>query len=221
MLMPLQRLIQRLPAWFEFLTVCALCWGVFAVKSFMLAAGQIQLPALSTDVMLNLIGRELTLAVLAIVFLKCRGWSFKDLPIHISWTNSAVSLLLVLISFLLYWIAFDIGRALGGDVDTLRLMAQSVSVALPVALIGSIVNGAFEELFLVGYVFKALERHGISFVLGVSVFLRMFAHIYQGPVGALAVLVFGVFLGLVYWRFKQLWPLMLAHMTIDFLSLVR
>jgi membrane protease YdiL (CAAX protease family) len=40
-------------------------------------------------------------------------------------------------------------------------------------------------------------------------------HLYQGPLGAILVLGFGVVVSLFYWRFRQVWPVMVAHMLAD------
>jgi membrane protease YdiL (CAAX protease family) len=43
----------------------------------------------------------------------------------------------------------------------------------------------------------------------------------QGPLGATGILLLGVLYGVLYWDYRQLWPLMLAHMILDFLGLAR
>jgi membrane protease YdiL (CAAX protease family) len=43
----------------------------------------------------------------------------------------------------------------------------------------------------------------------------MLYHIYQGPVGALSVLVFGLVLSLFYLRTGRLFPVVVAHVIAD------
>jgi len=219
--MTFARLLQRIPGWGEFLIMVGVCWGWFAFRSASMAVGMAAHPAFDDAYLLGLIGHELVAGAVAFLLLRARGWSHRDFPIQITWTGSGAGLLLLLLDFLLNWAAVDIGRGLGGTVEPLTELSQSISTTFPVAVLASIVNGGFEELFLVGYVFRALERHDLPLVLGVSAFLRMVAHVYQGPAGALSLLCMGVFFGLVYARYRQLWPLMLAHIGADVLVLAR
>jgi hypothetical protein len=46
-----------------------------------------------------------------------------------------------------------------------------------------------------------------------------FLHAYQGLSGAIGVATIRVIFGLVYWRWRQLWPLIVAHSLLDFLAL--
>ena len=91
----------------------------------------------------------------------------------------------------------------------------------PLAVAASVVNGAYEELFLVGFIFKALERYDLKFIIGVSVLLRIIAHVYQGPIGALGIFSMGVLFAFVYARYRQIWPLIVAHVGADMPALVR
>jgi len=214
-------MLERIPDWGEFVFVVGLCWGWFAFRSVAIAVGMAQTPPLDNAHLAGLITYELVAGSLAYAFLRARGWSRQDFPIQLTWSATAAGVLLLLVDFLLHWIAVDVGRGLGGSVEPLKELSRSVSVAFPVAVLVSLVNGAFEELLLVGYVFRALGRQDLSLVLGVSAFLRMVAHLYQGPVGALSILCMGVLFGLVYARYRQLWPLIFAHIAADLLALAR
>ncbi|TMG91207.1 MAG: CPBP family intramembrane metalloprotease [Betaproteobacteria bacterium] len=45
--------------------------------------------------------------------------------------------------------------------------------------------------------------------------LRVLYHLYQGPLGAIYIVVFGIVLAIYYLRTKQLWPGIFAHMFTD------
>lgn len=75
----------------------------------------------------------------------------------------------------------------------------------------AIVNGAYEEVFLLGFLMRGLRRFGASNAIGVSLLVRLLHHMYQGPLGALSVLVFGGVLSIFYWRKGQLFPAVFAH----------
>ncbi|WP_258078145.1 CPBP family intramembrane glutamic endopeptidase [Xanthomonas axonopodis pv. vasculorum] len=54
----------------------------------------------------------------------------------------------------------------------------------------SLINPIFEEVFVCGYVIGALEsRHGRAFAVNVSVAIRTSYHLYQGPIGAINILM--------------------------------
>jgi len=89
-----------------------------------------------------------------------------------------------------------------------------------VVLLVSVVNGTFEEFFLTGYLLKVLRPAGASAALGVSALIRMTYHLYQGPLGALTVMAFGLLLTAFYWRYRLLWPVISAHIITDFVALV-
>lgn len=63
---------------------------------------------------------------------------------------------------------------------------------------------------------KPLASHAPSTVaLGVTLLVRLMYHLYQGPIGAVWILGFGLVFGLFYLRFNSLWPVALAHMLWD------
>src|SRR5262249_53522759 len=87
----------------------------------------------------------------------------------------------------------------------------TVSVIVPMAM----VNGAFEEVFLLGFLMRGLRGFGLSIALGAMLLVRVLYHLYQGPVGAIWVLGFGLVFGMFFMRTNQLWPPVLAHILWD------
>jgi membrane protease YdiL (CAAX protease family) len=72
---------------------------------------------------------------------------------------------------------------------------------------------------LLGYLMRGFAEAGASFALGLSVLVRLLYHLYQGPLGAVSVVVCGLVLGAAYWRTRRLWPVALAHALIDMIAL--
>lgn len=95
-------------------------------------------------------------------------------------------------------------------------MVAGAQISLGPLLAMSLVNGIYEEVFLLGYLQRALEGFGASFAVGVSLLVRVLYHLYQGPSGALYVLGFGLVLGLYFLRTRELWPVAFAHIFADF-----
>jgi membrane protease YdiL (CAAX protease family) len=52
-----------------------------------------------------------------------------------------------------------------------------------------------------------------------SAFFRAGLHAFFGLTGVFIVLCVGVAFGLAYWRWRTLWPLLLAHSLMDFMLL--
>jgi uncharacterized protein len=84
----------------------------------------------------------------------------------------------------------------------------------------SMINGLYEETFLLGYLVRGFAAVGASFAIGLSLLVRVLYHLYQGPLGAVSVLVFGVVVGCYYWRTRSLWPAVFAHTLADVVALV-
>ena len=164
---------------------------------------------------------ELAAGSLACYFLIRRGWKLQIRALHANWITTGAGLLILLLATPLYWTAYAVGVGIGGSAEPLREIARSISVSWPLAIAASVVNGAYEELFLVGFIFKVLERYDLKFIIGVSVLLRVIAHVYQGPVGALGIFTLGVLFALVYARYRRIWPLIIAHAGAGMLAFVR
>jgi membrane protease YdiL (CAAX protease family) len=98
------------------------------------------------------------------------------------------------------------------------LIAPDLIFGLVVAV--SIVNPLFEEFFVSGYLITTLKQwKDPSFAINVSVTLRWLYHLYQGPLGTVAILPLGFVFAQWYNRTGRLWPLVVAHALFDFVGL--
>ncbi len=154
------------------------------------------------------------LLVLALVFLyigRIRGWSFASFGFQISWKWTGLGVLLFVPAKLI----FVLERMIVSP-NTAGLLAGQI--ALPIIIISSIIMGIFEELMEVGYIIKVTEKYGMWSAVFISALIRTVIHAYQGAAGMACVLVIGVTFGLVYWKLRQLWPLIVAHILIDIIG---
>jgi len=154
------------------------------------------------------------LLVLALVFLyigRVRGWSFASFGFQISWKWTGLGVLLFVPAELIFVL-----RRMIVSPNTAGLLAGQM--ALPIIIINSIINGIFEELMEVGYIIKVTERYGMWSAVFISALIRTVLHFYLGAAGMACVLVIGVTFGLVYWKLRQLWPLIVAHILIDIIG---
>lgn len=177
--------------------------------------------ALSDASMIGVVVVELVLFSLLAPLLWWRGWRPEVLGLGFTWrdvgTGCALFLACVIASSLLMT-----GLALlAGGMGSLweRMEGAPLSVLAILAL--SIVNPIFEEVFVCGYVIRALERtRGTAFAVNASVALRVSYHLYQGAIGALGVVVVGLILGWWFARKGRLWPVIIAHGLMDLVALL-
>jgi uncharacterized protein len=193
-------------------------WFVFASIQAMLSG--FPTPRLSDNEALGLILFELLMFCAAAAVLMSRGWQKDEFKCRVTWLLSFTAVLLFGATYLLHWGIWELfGGYLGGR-DVLVAFAQNITLTFPVALALSVVNGAFEEFFLTRYLIDTFAPHGASVALGLSTLIRVLCHIYQGPTGAVSIFAFGLVLTLFYWRFGELWPVVLAHMLADFVAFI-
>ncbi|RJO77068.1 CPBP family intramembrane metalloprotease [Nocardia panacis] len=88
---------------------------------------------------------------------------------------------------------------------------------LPALIIASAANAVAEEIVVVGYLITRLRRLGWSenSSLPASALLRGSYHLYQGLGGGIGNVVMGLVFGRYWQRTNRLWPLIVAHTTID------
>jgi len=167
---------------------------------------------------LGMIGLSIyELLVLALVFLylgRIRGWSFASFGFQISWKLTGLGVLLFVPAKLIFVL-----KNMVVSPNTASLLAGQI--ALPIDIISSIITGIFEELMEVGYIIKVTEKYGMWTAVFISALIRTVLHIYQGAAGMACVFVIGVTFGVVYWKLRQLWPLMVAHILIDIVGSLR
>lgn len=93
-------------------------------------------------------------------------------------------------------------------------------LSLASTVIFAIVNGTFEEVFLLGVLVKGLRGYGLSVAIGVPLLIRVLYHLYQGPLGAIWIFAFGLTFTFIYIRKQQLWPLVFAHILWDIVPVI-
>jgi membrane protease YdiL (CAAX protease family) len=80
-------------------------------------------------------------------------------------------------------------------------------------------SGSFQEVLMRGYPITRLEDlwENKWAAFAVSVILFGVWHVYQGGFGTVASVVFGAVYGLLFLRFRRVWPLAAAHALINVL----
>jgi membrane protease YdiL (CAAX protease family) len=198
----------------EALAVTATCFGLFIFGSVNAVASGFPSGAFSDGALLSLVVIELVLGIGVLGFLHLRGYAVATLFPAPSLRASLAGIGLFFGAWLIGW--FIVAPFAAGQAEQpIHRMVLDAHLSLPVIVTMAMVNGAYEEVFLLGFLLRGLRGFGLSTALGVSVLVRVLYHLYQGPLGALWVLGFGLAFGLYYARYRQLWPPVFAHILWD------
>lgn len=202
---------------FEALGIVVLCFGWFILGS--LQAASAWRPEAGTGGGFTnggfdaLVVIELILGTSAIAVLGMRGYPLQSLMPRPSWFGALwgaglYAAVIVLDAVIQPLLPGGVGAPVIDMLDQTRAAWSSI---VPMAL----VNGAYEEIFLLGYLMRGVRRYGASTAIGVALLVRMLYHTYQGPAGVVAVMLFGLVVSLYYQRKGQLFPVVLAHVIGD------
>lgn len=162
---------------------------------------------------LGLIGFELLCGALCLTGLLLRGYAVASLWPRPSLQGVVQGVALYGVAVAACWIVV-LPFSWGGDQPIDDIMRQS-QVSMPVVFMFAVVNGTYEEIFLLGFLLRGLRGHGLFMAMGISLLVRVLYHLYQGPIGALSILVFGLVLGLYYVKTNKLFPVVAAHILGD------
>jgi len=139
----------------------------------------------------------------------------RRLGLQFSWRAAAAGIPLFVIYLLVYWVTATLVFLVVPDARGLRSIAFTAHVPIWLMLVILIVNAAFEELVATGLVIASLTEKGAAVAITASTLLRFAYHLYQGPLGAVSVIPLGLLLGALFWRARNLWPLIVAHTLAD------
>ena len=209
--LPMRETIRRLSPRSEFFLVIALCFGYFAFASAAaLFVGTPDLKYTSGRVVQSIV-IELILLSAAGWVLHVRGWKFRRLGFDFSWAGLLAGIPLFIAYLVLYWGTYLF--AVSVYPAARNVQAPKIVPTAPFALFAVfiILNSLFEEAAVTGYVVSKLSEQGFALSITASALIRFVYHLYQGPIASLAILPLGFLFAAVYWRWRNLWPLMSAH----------
>ena len=228
--------LRALPVGVEFVVVIALAFGTAIASAIEWLrsgqAGSVEAMTMRPGDGMSLVALELGATLAIATFLLVRGWTFERLDIRPSWRGSAIGIgIAVFIYALDQLIDFGLHNAVTAgwlptvfDPEREPKAADGlglVRIGLAEILLMSLVNGIFEEVFVCGYVMRALSpQTGLLFAAVASCTIRFSYHLYQGAVAWTFHAVFAVIFVAIYLVFRQLWPLMTAHVLLDVAALV-
>ena len=190
--------------------VMVICFGLFIVWSSQAVLAGLPKAVFSDDTSLGMIVIELVLGTLALVYLKGRQYDIASLYPKPELRGALVGTGLYGAALFLELLAIAPFQKNGGLVDF-----SFSGVSVPSTVLMAMVNGTFEEMFLLGVLLRSFKPQGVAFAMGLSLVVRLLYHTYQGPVGVLCICVIGLVFSAFYVRTGRLWPVVFAHMLGD------
>lgn len=200
----------------EALAVTAICFGISIYASLQAVASNfpVSTGAFSDSGFIWLVCIELTLGAVALGFLHARRYAVASLVPAPTAKGAVAGIGLYFVIWCVYLVLLT-PFAADPQEQPVALMVQDARLTLPVVIMLAMVNGVYEEIFLLGFLLNGLRGYGLSIALGAMLLVRVLCHLYQGPMGALSILFFGLVLGLYYIRYQLLWPPVFAHILGD------
>jgi uncharacterized protein len=209
----------RAPAPLDALAVTILCFGWFILGS--LAAVGANFPAgqgFTDGGLASTIVTELVLGALALTFLRMRGHAVLALLPRPNVAGGVAGVVLYVVGILTWWVTLAMFDTRNMAAQPIAEIMSNTRVSLTMVLAMSLVNGIYEETFLC-FLVDAFRGHGASVAIGVSTLVRLLYHVYQGPLGSVSIVLYGVIMAAFYWRTRWLWPVAFAHVLADLVAL--
>lgn len=218
----LKHFIRALSPRAEFLVVLFGAFGYFILGSVLAFANPGPTPPISNGHLLFLLIFESLVLLVLGSFLSVRGRPLHRLGVTPTLRGTAEGVGLAVAAYAAYATVFLIAALIlpsdSGLIAQGPPIAPGLSIVLIVAV--AIVNPAFEELFVCGYIIAALrERRSFWTAVNVSIAVRLSYHLYQGTLGIISIIPLGFVFAYWYARTGRLWPVMIAHALFDFAAL--
>jgi membrane protease YdiL (CAAX protease family) len=201
--------------WFgEALAIVSICFGYFILNSTISVFSDNNVRVFSDSGLAVIIVMELMLGSVAAAVLWVRSYPLPTLLPRPSWGGLGIAAVLYMaVSACSGLISVAVSGHMAQPVAD---MVASAHVSLYTLIPLSLVNGTYEEVFLLAFLQRGLRRLGASNAIGITVLVRLLYHTYQGPVGVMSVLAYGLVVGLYYWRSGRLFPVIAVHVAADF-----
>jgi uncharacterized protein len=214
--------IRNLSAPAEFCLIIVICfwWGIIG-SARQLADHLLQVvraEPINNSVVLWVVIMQLFVMAMAFWIGHIRGWSLATFGARLSWKWTGAGILLFLVSALVIIVSIMLTNIIAPGARNPAHIVSGVAVSgltLPFLILFSIVNPIYEEVMGTGYVIHSLQRYGTLPAILASALFRSFLHSYQGLDAIVIVLPLGIALGFFYWKWRQLWPFIVAHVIFD------
>jgi len=197
--------------------VTTICFGLFILLAFKAVLAGFPEAKFTDAGNAWTVGIELVLGSVALLYLHLRGFELGTLYPAPTLVGTLIGLGVFGLSWLLGILAMTLFYT-PGQAQMAEFSFSEVSAGAKVAL--ALVNGTYEEVFLLGVLVRGLRGFGLSVAVGVPLLVRLLYHVYQGPLGVVFVAVVGLVLTLSYVLTGRLWPAVLAHILWDIVPML-
>jgi hypothetical protein len=161
---------------------------------------------------------ELVAGTIALLILHARGWTAGELGMRVSMPLTIAGMVLLIgANIFITAIVTVFAEVTGFNVAAVTTQVTRVSW-LPLVLLLAI-DPIYEETFEVAYNIRATEREGPAFGISLSAAVRLVCHLDQGPIVPLTILPLGLIFAAVYWKWRRVWPLTVAHGVTAYFAL--
>jgi len=198
----------------ERLVIILIVFGYMTIASIISVIGGHREFEYTNAAVLEVLLIELALGGAAAILLQRNGWTLRDFGFEISARGTLAAAALYFgtnfVCAVVYLFTSQAGLLTGWADTPVRFVATPALM-----LLFLVVNSFFEELFVVGYLIEATPASEAAFAVSVSALVRLLYHTYQGPLAIATILPLGVIFAAVYLKWRNLWPLVLAHTAMN------
>jgi uncharacterized protein len=216
--------LQWMPNWLELGIVFGFTLWPFVYSSVEALLTMLPDGPISQGHLSSLLALEAYALGLVVPLLYGRGWTAGSFGLRLRWSDFATAIALLILAYVGYVVLWLLFSALlpGAASEAAKIDLASSQFKFETLLAVSIVNGFFEELFVAGYLIQCVRsRFGVIAAVNASVLVRLLYHLYQGPVSVVGIVPVGLVFAWAYVRTGRLWPLVIAHALLDFISLAQ
>lgn len=219
----MKKIIQRLSDSSEFILVVTVAFGFFIAQSFYNAFGAEKpgTTVITQGYLMQMMALELICGFLALYILSARGWTRAHLHLSITYRETGQGILLWLMDNCAYVVVLIFAGSLFGEalLSGSETILGEIDIWMVVLL--STLDPLYEETFVAAYVIQALsKKHDPFFAITASALIRLLFNFDAGPAAALFILPLGLLHGFVFWRWRRLWPLVVAHAIFNLMSMI-
>lgn len=205
----------------ELVVVVVAAFGLFILNSLLTVGAQSPPPAITLSDLQFLPLFELCMLVPIGIFLRMRGWQWRDVSATPVGSDVVIGLVLAGVATLLTAVAMFLAQGAGAAIPEVKdVVPFETGLGWPLVLGVSTVNGFYEETLVCGYLMTAMRNERSWWpAIHTSTAVRIAYHLYQGNLAVASIIPFGLLFGWFYARTGRLWPLIIAHVLLDILAL--
>ncbi|MDQ3280455.1 MAG: CPBP family intramembrane metalloprotease [Acidobacteriota bacterium] len=203
-------MLRRLSQRSELILINLICFGPLAAMAIAGLLRRETVVVFDDRRLLTIGAIELVAGTIAVLVLRARGWTAGELGLRITMPLTIAGMVLLIGSNIaIAGLVLVFTDVTGFNTAAVTTQVSRVSW-LPLILLLAI-DPLYEETFEVAYNLRATEREGAAFGISLSAAVRLICHLDQGPIVPLTILPLGLIFAAVYWKWRRVWPLTVAH----------